>query len=60
MLFIQPTEDRLVSSDCLKEMREVKPDAAAEWIQGPHLILQKRSNETAEVIGRFVQQLSTV
>ena len=60
MLFIQPTEDRLVSSDCLKEMREVKPDAAVEWIQGPHLILQKRSNETAEVIGRFVQQLSTV
>jgi pimeloyl-[acyl-carrier protein] methyl ester esterase len=60
MLFIQPTEDRLVSSDCLKEMREVTPDAAVEWIQGPHLILHKRSKETAEVIGRFVQQLSTV
>jgi pimeloyl-[acyl-carrier protein] methyl ester esterase len=56
ILFIQPAQDKLVSSTCLKEMREIRPDAVVEFIPGPHLLLQARPRESAGVIAQYTRQ----
>jgi pimeloyl-[acyl-carrier protein] methyl ester esterase len=56
MLFIQPTQDRLVGADRLEEMRRIKPAAAVETIEGPHLLFQKKPERTAEVVAIFARQ----
>ncbi len=59
ILFLQPTQDRLLSSACLEEMQNIKPEAVVEFIPGPHLILQARTGESAQVVGKYVRGLST-
>jgi pimeloyl-[acyl-carrier protein] methyl ester esterase len=56
-LFIQAIQDRLVSPDCIEEMRTLRPEAAVERIGGPHLLLQARPKKLAEVISTFVLPL---
>jgi hypothetical protein len=59
ILFIQPTQDKLINFACLEEMRDIRPEAAVELIPGPHLLLQARARESAKVIGKYVRQFST-
>lgn len=56
MLFVQPKQDRLVSGAMLEEMRSIKPSAAVETISGPHLLLQREPQKSAEVVARFASQ----
>jgi pimeloyl-[acyl-carrier protein] methyl ester esterase len=58
ILFIQPTQDNLVSSTCLNEMREIRPEAVVELIPGPHLLLQARPRESAEIVGKYARQVT--
>jgi pimeloyl-[acyl-carrier protein] methyl ester esterase len=57
VVFVQPTEDKLVGIACLNEMRDIRPDSDIELVPGPHLLLQAKPQESAEVIGRYVRQL---
>ena len=56
MLFLQPTKDRLVGADRLEEMRRIRPAAAVEIIEGPHLLFQREPERTAEVVAIFARQ----
>jgi pimeloyl-[acyl-carrier protein] methyl ester esterase len=56
-LFIQAIQDRLVSPDCIEEMRTLRPEPAIERISGPHLLLQARPKKLADVVSRFVLPL---
>lgn len=56
-LFIQAIQDRLVSPDCIEEMRSLQPEFAVERIVGPHLLLQARPKKMAEVVSAFVLPL---
>lgn len=53
MLFVQPRQDRLVDGGMLEEMRRIKPSAAVETIDGPHLLLQLEPKPSAEIVARF-------
>jgi pimeloyl-ACP methyl ester carboxylesterase len=58
ILFIQPTQDRLVSSSCLKAMLEVRPEALVELVACPHLLLQSRARESAEIVANYARKFS--
>jgi pimeloyl-[acyl-carrier protein] methyl ester esterase len=57
ILYIQATEDRLISGACLEEILHVNPRIQAERISGPHLLFQREPQQSAEVIERFVRAL---
>jgi pimeloyl-[acyl-carrier protein] methyl ester esterase len=56
-LFIQAIQDRLVSPDCIEEMRTLRPESATERICGPHLLLQAKPKKLAEVVSTFALPL---
>jgi pimeloyl-[acyl-carrier protein] methyl ester esterase len=58
MLYIQATQDRLVSRRCMKEILGIKPETAVGAVDGPHLILQREPKRTAEIVAEFIHQLS--
>ena len=60
ILFLQPTQYKILSSLCLQEMRDMKPKAAVEAIPGPHLLLQASAQQSAEVIARYARQVWTI
>jgi pimeloyl-[acyl-carrier protein] methyl ester esterase len=56
MLYVQPTQDRLVDARCVEEMRAVK--AAQEVaVDGPHLLLQAEPGLCVEAVAGFVKGL---
>lgn len=56
LLFVQPKQDRLVGGAKLEEMRQIEPSAAVETVDGPHLLLQREPQRSAEVIARFAMR----
>ena len=54
ILYVQPTQDRLVDPACMEEIRLVKP-ARTVTIEGPHLLLQTEPALSADAVAGFVQ-----
>jgi pimeloyl-ACP methyl ester carboxylesterase len=57
ILYIHAKYDRLVNASCFEEIQRIQPRAEVVSIDGPHLILQREPERTAEIIARFVQRL---
>lgn len=57
ILYIRAQEDRLIDESCLEEIRRIKPQTVVRIVSGPHLLLQREPQLTADVIKEFVQQL---
>jgi pimeloyl-[acyl-carrier protein] methyl ester esterase len=55
ILYIQAKRDHLVSASCLEVIRRIKPQVAVAEILGPHLVLQREPQRSAEVIVAFVR-----
>ena len=53
ILYLQGTRDYVVPSSNLEHIRRVRPDVKAVQIEAPHMILQTRAAEAAEVIEKF-------
>lgn len=58
ILYIQASQDRLVSASCLEELRRIKPQMAVVVLEGPHLLLQREPRRAAEVVASFAQHLA--
>jgi pimeloyl-[acyl-carrier protein] methyl ester esterase len=56
VLYVQPTQDRLVDPVCMEEIQVVKP-ARVVTIPGPHLLLQAEPALCAELVAGFVREL---
>lgn len=56
ILYVQPTQDRLVAAVCVDQMEVVKPGRRVE-IVGPHLLLEAEPGLCAEVVVGFVGEL---
>jgi sigma-B regulation protein RsbQ len=59
ILLLHPTQDKILSSACLKQMLDILPQANVEMISGPHMLLQAKAQESAEVIAKYVRQFWT-
>lgn len=57
ILYVQPTQDRLIDPQCLQEIRRVRPGRTIA-IDGPHLLLQREPELAAEVIMGFIREMS--
>ena len=58
VLYLQPTQDRLVNAACLAEMRAVK-EGLVVTIAGPHLLMQAEPALCAEAVVKFCTELKT-
>ena len=56
VLYVQPTQDRVVDPECLEEIRRVKTGRTLA-IDGPHLLMQTEPELVAEVVMGFVREL---
>ena len=54
MLYMQAAEDRLVSSECLDEIKGLRPETMAVSISSPHLMLQRQPQVAAKAIVQFM------
>jgi pimeloyl-[acyl-carrier protein] methyl ester esterase len=57
VLFIQAQQDRLVGPSCLEEIAWIKPKIEVALIDGPHLILQRKPQQSADVVAQFMFRL---
>lgn len=58
ILYIQALQDQLVGPSCLEEIEGIKPQVAVAKIRGPHLILQREPQKSADFVARFMDRLS--
>jgi pimeloyl-ACP methyl ester carboxylesterase len=57
ILYIQAKQDHLVGPFCLDEIAAMNPRVEAARVEGPHLILQRNSQQCADIIMRFFDSL---
>ena len=55
MLYIQATMDKVVPKSCLEEIQRIKPDIRVAQIDGPHLILQREPEQSANIVAKFIE-----
>lgn len=58
ILYLQAQDDRLVKESCAEEILRIKPLATMERIAGPHLLLQREPQRSAQIVVEFVHQLA--
>jgi pimeloyl-[acyl-carrier protein] methyl ester esterase len=58
ILYLQPKHDRLVGGRSLKEIQRIRPEIAVTVFPGPHLLLQREPQNTADRVADFVRQLA--
>jgi pimeloyl-[acyl-carrier protein] methyl ester esterase len=51
VLYLQAKQDRLVDRSSLEEIRRIKPHVKVVSIEGPHLLLQRQPQKSAEGVG---------
>lgn len=59
MLYIRPTQDRLVTSAVPKEMSRLNPALDVVDVEGPHFILQAKPEECSSIVTEFLDPLSS-
>jgi pimeloyl-[acyl-carrier protein] methyl ester esterase len=57
ILYIQASQDRLVSASCLEEIHRIMPQITAAILDGPHLLVQRKPQRVAEVVAEFARHL---
>jgi pimeloyl-[acyl-carrier protein] methyl ester esterase len=58
ILYLQAEQDRLIPARCLEEVLRDKPQIEVARIPGPHLLLQSEPHRAAELVAKFIDQLS--
>jgi pimeloyl-[acyl-carrier protein] methyl ester esterase len=58
LLYLRAKQDHLVGKRCFAEIRRIKVDAQKAGVSGPHLLLQRKPKEAAEIVGNFVRHLT--
>lgn len=58
ILYIMAKNDRLVGASCAAEIRRIDPSVGLAEIEGPHLLLQREPQKSAEIVVSFVRRLA--
>jgi pimeloyl-[acyl-carrier protein] methyl ester esterase len=58
VLYIQAEADRLVGTECFRDIQMIRPDIVLASVPAPHLVFQREPRKSAEAIMRFVHRLS--
>ena len=57
ILYLKATEDRVVRAPCFEDIRRVNPQVKVIEVSGPHLLLQREAQQTAEIVSKVVQAI---
>jgi pimeloyl-ACP methyl ester carboxylesterase len=57
ILYIQAKQDRLVSAKCLEDIRRINPQIELAKLDGPHLLLQREPQKSADLVSEFLRGL---
>lgn len=57
ILYLRAKHDRLVKARCLAEMRRIRPELRSVELNGPHFLLQREPQKTAEIVASFLEEL---
>jgi hypothetical protein len=58
ILYLQAKQDRLINPSCLDEIRRIKPSLTVEQLTGPHLLLQRKPEQSAAAIEAWLQKIT--
>jgi pimeloyl-[acyl-carrier protein] methyl ester esterase len=56
ILYICANNDKVVPKSCLDEIRRIKPGIRVAEIDGPHLILQREPEQSANIVAKFIEE----
>jgi pimeloyl-ACP methyl ester carboxylesterase len=59
VMCVQAADDKLLDEACLTEMQRIKPTILVERVVGPHLLLQREPQKVADIVSKFVQEVSS-
>jgi pimeloyl-ACP methyl ester carboxylesterase len=57
LLYLHAERDRVVGLRAWKAIKAVRKDAETVWLDGPHLLLQRRPELSAETVAKWVGRL---
>jgi pimeloyl-ACP methyl ester carboxylesterase len=57
LLYLDATNDKLLSSKCKKEFSQLRPDTVVRSVPAPHLLLQREPEKAATIVKAFVSSL---
>jgi pimeloyl-ACP methyl ester carboxylesterase len=57
MMYLWPSNDRLISARSADHIRHARPDIFFRLIPGPHMILQREPRGCAALVSEFIQKL---
>lgn len=57
ILYLRAKHDRVVKPDCLEEMCRLRGDIRVAEVDGPHLLLQREPQKTAEIVANLLREL---
>jgi pimeloyl-ACP methyl ester carboxylesterase len=55
ILYLRANQDRLISPKCIDDVRDIKPNIQIVEIDSPHFILQRKPQEAAAAIMKFLE-----
>jgi pimeloyl-[acyl-carrier protein] methyl ester esterase len=58
ILYLMTKQDRLVSSKCFDDIRNIKPNIQVVELNAPHFLLQRKPQEASVAVDRFIEGLS--
>lgn len=59
LLYLEATNDRLLSSSCKEEFSRIRPDVLLRSVPAPHLLLQGEPQKAASIVMAFAENLPT-
>ena len=57
LLYLEATDDRLLSSSCKNEFSQLRSDTVIRSIHAPHLLLQREPQKAATIMMAFISSL---
>ncbi len=59
VICLRPLNDSLIPKHCIETIKHLREDVVIHTIKGPHLILETRPGEVWNIIGEFIESLSS-
>jgi pimeloyl-ACP methyl ester carboxylesterase len=57
ILYVRAKQDCLVGESFLEEIQKIKPQVEIAQIRGPHFILQREPQQSADIVASFINSL---
>jgi pimeloyl-[acyl-carrier protein] methyl ester esterase len=57
LMYVHAMHDGLLSEVCLADIKHIRPDISVALVDGPHLLLQRKPQDVANIVSSFIRNL---